>query len=243
MSKNYEALRRTEKAGELFNTAGSLTVPGNIHLNGNMRAHDEVLKLIHRTFLNSSSAPPRLVVFSAVEHGDGCSWVSAHAAEALASHIQGPVCLIDANLDTPSLHRYFGLEEGHGLADAMLQPGPVRDFAMPVHGGNLHLIAGSRLPSDLSGVMSAERLKTRFSELCSEFSYVLIDAPPVNDSADALMLGQLSDGVILVLEANSTRREAARRAKESLESANVKVLGAVLNKRTFPIPKGLYNKF
>jgi Mrp family chromosome partitioning ATPase len=183
------------------------------------------------------------VVFSAVERGSGCTWVSAHVAEALASLIQGPVCLVDADQRAPSLSRYFGLGEGYSLADAMLQPEPIRNFARSVRGGNLHLIAGSRLPSDLSGVMSSERLRNRFVELCSEFSYVLIDAPPVNDSADALMLGQLSDGVILVLEANSTRREAARRAKENLESANVPVLGAVLNKRTFPIPKILYNKF
>jgi Mrp family chromosome partitioning ATPase len=243
MSKNYEVLRHAEKAGDVFAAPYSPTASGIVHLNGNVRARDEVLKLIHRTFLNSSAPTPRLVVFSAVEHGSGCTWVSAHAAEALASHIRGSVCLVDADLLAPSLHRYFGLGGGHGLADAMLQPEPVRSFARVVRGDNLYVIAGSRLPSDLSGVMSAERLKARFSELCSEFNYVLVDAPPVNASADSLMLSQLSDGVILVLEANSTRREAARRAKESLESANVKVLGAVLNKRTFPIPRRLYNKF
>jgi protein-tyrosine kinase len=243
MSKNHVVVRLTENAAKVFETAGSFAADGDIHLNGNMRARDEVLKLIHRTFLHNSTAAPRLVVFSAVEHGSGCSWVAAHAAESLASHTQGSVCLVDADLNTPSLSRYFGLDDGQGFEDAMPQEGPVRGFARAIRSNNLHLISGSRLLSNLSGEMSAERLKTRFSELCSEFSYVLIDAPPVNDSVDAMMLGQLSDGVILVLEANSTRREAARRAKESLESANVKVLGAVLNKRTFPIPKRLYNKF
>jgi Mrp family chromosome partitioning ATPase len=46
----------------------------------------------------------------------------------------------------------------------------------------------------------------------------------------------------LVVQANSTHREAARKAKESLASANVRLLGAVLNKRTFPIPEFLYRK-
>jgi len=44
----------------------------------------------------------------------------------------------------------------------------------------------------------------------------------------------------LVVEANLTRREVARKAKESLESANVRLLGAVLNNRTFPIPETIY---
>ena len=52
----------------------------------------------------------------------------------------------------------------------------------------------------------------------------------------------MADGVVLVIEANSTRREAARMAKETFESANVKLLGAILNNRTFPIPESLYRK-
>ncbi len=79
-------------------------------------------------------------------------------------------------------------------------------------------------------------------ELRSEFDYVLIDAPPVNLYADAIILGGLADGAILVLESDVTRREAARKAKETLEGAEVRLLGAILNKRTFPIPESIYRK-
>jgi Mrp family chromosome partitioning ATPase len=61
--------------------------------------------------------------------------------------------------------------------------------------------------------------------------------------ADAMALGKLADGLVLVLEANSTRREAAMRVTESLSQAQIRVLGAVLNKRTFPIPESLYRRF
>ena len=77
-------------------------------------------------------------------------------------------------------------------------------------------------------------------KLKEEFGFILIDAPPVSSGADAVLLGQMTDGVILVVEANSTRREMARTAKETFEGANVKVLGAILNNRTFPIPEALY---
>jgi Mrp family chromosome partitioning ATPase len=60
--------------------------------------------------------------------------------------------------------------------------------------------------------------------------------------ADAIALGQLSDGIVLVLEAESTRREAALIAVEHLRSSNVPILGAVLNKRTFPIPHSIYKR-
>jgi len=80
------------------------------------------------------------------------------------------------------------------------------------------------------------------SELRKNFTYVLIDAPPINAYADATLLGRMADGMVMILEANTTRREAARRAKDSLDAAGIRLLGAVLNKRTFPIPERLYSR-
>jgi Mrp family chromosome partitioning ATPase len=73
-----------------------------------------------------------------------------------------------------------------------------------------------------------------------DFDSVIIDAPPLTRYSDAVVLGQLSDGLVLVLEAGTTRREAAFAAAKTLRSANIPILTAVLNKRTFPIPKSVY---
>jgi succinoglycan biosynthesis transport protein ExoP len=78
--------------------------------------------------------------------------------------------------------------------------------------------------------------------LREEFDHVLIDAPPLSQYADAISLGQLTDGLVLVLEANSTRRESAIKVMENVRRSNIQVLGAVLNKRTFPIPESLYHR-
>jgi len=75
-----------------------------------------------------------------------------------------------------------------------------------------------------------------------DFTVILIDAPPINTHADAALLGSMADGVVMILQANQTRREAAERAKEILDAGGVRVLGAVLNKRTFPIPEFLYRR-
>ena len=50
----------------------------------------------------------------------------------------------------------------------------------------------------------------------------------------------MTDGLVLVLEAGETRREAAQAAVSSLRAANVPILGAVLNNRELPIPEKLY---
>ncbi len=85
-------------------------------------------------------------------------------------------------------------------------------------------------------------MKARIAELRSEFDYVIVDVPALSESADAIALGPQVDGLVLVLEANSTRRESASKMVENLRAAKIKILGAVLNKRTFPIPESLYQQ-
>ena len=78
------------------------------------------------------------------------------------------------------------------------------------------------------------------SGLPDKFAHVVISAPPIGLYADAALLAQKTDGIVLVLEANATRRIAAVKAKQALMGCNVRVLGTVLNNRTFPIPEKIY---
>ena len=69
------------------------------------------------------------------------------------------------------------------------------------------------------------------------FQYLFLARYP-----ESTALGQIADGLVLVLEAEATRREAASAAAASLRAANVPILAAVLNKRNFPIPQKLYKR-
>jgi Mrp family chromosome partitioning ATPase len=117
----------------------------------------------------------------------------------------------------------------------------MRNVARQVNGGNLWVVTSGTRVGDPQALLTSESLQPRLAELKADFNYVLLDGPPVNQYGDAMMLGKLVDGVVLVIRANITRREVARKAKASLESAGVRLFGAVLNKRTFPIPEFFYN--
>ena len=205
-------------------------------------ASEEALRLVQRVFLLQAQEPPHMVAFAGIDHGNGVSRICVRVAETLAKNIRGSVCLVEANLRSPALPEMFGTTNHHGLTDALLQDGPIRSFTKPVRGDNLWLLSSGALAADSAKLLNSERLKTRLAELRKEFDFVLIDAPPLTRYSDAIGLGQMTDGLILVLEANSTRREAALQVAEGLRAANIRILGAVLNKRTFPIPETLYNK-
>lgn len=206
-------------------------------------ANDEVWKLVQRVFiLPRSGKAPSAVAFCGVNRGAGCTWLCARAGEALAAQVSGSVCLLDANLRLPSLHSQFGVEVGTGFADFMKTSKPAYDFARRMPALNLWLITAGAVGSKPNGALNPSSLRARFAELRNEFDFVLIDTPALDSYADAVLLGQLTDGIILVVGSNSTRRETALNVKRNFEAAQVSMLGAVLNKRMYPIPEAIYRK-
>jgi Mrp family chromosome partitioning ATPase len=204
-------------------------------------ACDEVFKLVQRIFiLPGAGNAPGAVAFCGVDQGAGCTWLSARVGETLAGQVSGSVCIVDANLRKPSLHAEFGVEIGTGFADLMKSSEPAYDFARRLPPMNLWLITAGAVGKEPNGALAAARLRARFAELRSEFDFVLIDTPALDSYADAVLLGQQTDGIILVVSSHSTRRETALVAKRNFEAAQIPMLGAVLNKRTYPIPGAIY---
>jgi receptor protein-tyrosine kinase len=244
MSRNFELLQRAGKEDLLFGR-GASDVPSNGNgrheLDLGSQAYEEAVKLVQRVFLFPNSHAPQGVVFSSVE-GSGSSEICFRVGQVLASQNARSVCLVDANLSMPSLHQLAGVGKSPGLTDAIVTPGPVKDFATRIAGGNLWVVPPGSFTSEAQGSFASDRRRLRMAEFREEFSYILIDAPPISSCGDAVLLGQVADGLILVVEANSTRRETARMAKEAFEGAGVKLLGAVLNNRAIPNPQALYQK-
>jgi Mrp family chromosome partitioning ATPase len=250
MSKNFELLTHVEGDRELFQGAkrkAQLAPTEGVRtssvppLLGDV-ARDEVARLAQRIFLLSREGKgPRAVAFCGVEHGDGATWICAHAARAVAAHGSGTVCAVDLNLRSPALHSYLGATNHCGLADSLRQEGPIRKFLEPGPDSNLWVLA-SGSDGDPMLLLNSERFRERMVELRAEFDYLILDVPPASHSSDSAVLGELIDGVVLVVGAHSTRRETARKAKENLQKGHVLLLGSVLNRRTFPIPEALYRR-
>ncbi|MBA3914780.1 MAG: CpsD/CapB family tyrosine-protein kinase [Acidobacteriales bacterium] len=247
MSRTYESLQGLEKEQQSSAAAplpASKASPGTVRsASTSLRVGDEeVCKLVQRVFRSDAPGAPRVVVFSGVEHGDGCTWICSSAAMTLAAQSAARVCLVDANLRTPSLHNVFGIPNRTGLAQAISEAGPIRSYAQQISGSNLWVIPSGVNATQQAPGLNMDSVRQRLEELRAEFDVVMLDTAPANLYADAVAFGRFSDGVILVLQSNTTRRESALKAKQSCEISNVRLLGAVLNKRTYPIPQHLYDR-
>lgn len=247
MSKNIEVLLRAKEATELFGpivTSQKSSEDPCISLRTDPIGSAEEAELVRKVFVLPAHEVPRVVVFCGVGQTDGAGGICVRAGQNLAHPTGSSVCVVDGNFQSPSLHQYLGLDNLRGLSDAILESGPIRDFVYPLKGINVSVLFGGSHCGKTQALWKRERLRHVIEELRQEFSYVLIYGPPIDQKhIEALLLGQIADGVILILESMVTRREAARTAKENLFAANVNVLGAVLNNYSFSIPETLYKKF
>jgi Mrp family chromosome partitioning ATPase len=203
---------------------------------------EEEIKLVQRVFPGTDESSPRAVLFAKLDGEAGCAPTCARVAEILAARAEGPVCIVDANFRAPSLHEYFGVENVNGLAEATVESGPIQNFAQQIPEPDLWLMPSGKEAAELRFPKMADGLRVRMEELRNTFRYVVIQSGPLRLETSAMLLSRWTDGVVLVVEANATRRDAARRVKEILEAANVSVLGVVLNNRTFPIPDAIYQR-
>ena len=249
MSRNLEVLEQLQQDRELFRVppvanraAGngkSSTLSGSALVAEGL-GREELIGLAQRLFLaadGKADSRPRQVVFCGIDQTEGTSALCTQLGRILASQVPSHVCVVDANVRAPELHRLLRGEKPNGQTSS--QDGTPLQLLQQI-ASNLWLISGHPAAENGGVTSSLDQVRSKIKDLPAEFAYVVINAPPVGLYNDAVLLGQRADGIVLVLEANSTRRVAARKAKQALETANVRVLGTVLNNRTFPIPEKIY---
>jgi len=207
-------------------------------------AHKEIVKLVQRLFLSGSNM--QTVVFSAIESGGGSTFISTRVAEILANQVGEPVCLVDANFRSPKVNEQVEVEEGRAARsednrDELTFMPVGLDFAQ-ARTSNLWLAVYRPGQADIPRLASLDRFQNVIDDLRRDFTYIVIDAPPLGEYPDAALFARMSDGLVMVVEANDTRRDTAHKAKEMLQASGVPILGAVLNKRTFPIPESVYRR-
>jgi protein-tyrosine kinase len=182
-----------------------------------------------RTRLNhlQTLQPIHTITITSPSPAEGKSFVAANLALA-ESHLAGNMILLaDFDFRRPVIHNLFQIERAPGITDFLLGNVPLAAAIKRVAGTNLFLMpAGSAVKNPLE-LLNLGEVKTIFQELPKFFNWVILDSPPLLFSADANLLGTLTDGTILVVRIGNTTIDTVHRAMQSLCENNV--LGIVVN--------------
>jgi capsular exopolysaccharide synthesis family protein len=172
--------------------------------------------------------PPKLLLVTSAEPGDGKTGVSINLSVAL-SQLGGDVLLIDADMRYPDCHRILGQDRTPGLSNFLVGDAELSAVIKPTATSNLSLLPAGQSPLNPAELLGSERMRDALELLCQQFKYVIIDAPPVLGFTDSVLLSTFAEGTVFVIRAGKTVRDAAQKAVRMLNAVNAKILGVVLN--------------
>lgn len=201
----------------------------------------EEYQILKNIVLSQSSGKAiQTIMIAGAVNNEGCSTVAVNLAETMAKNGSLNVCLIDANLRRPALHEAFQSENSFGLTDIILKGKTVAEVMKKTKFPNLSVILSGKNSAEPASIFEAHKMKEFILNLKESFDYIIFDSAPVNAYPDAQFLATRMDGVIFVVRAEKTRWEVVYKAKERVQISNARILGAVLNRKRYLIPKFLY---
>ena len=171
-----------------------------------------------------------LVVTSAAP-GEGKTLTAANLAVTLAYDGLN-VLLVDCDIRRPRVHGLFHLPRAPGLMEMLTshdKPGGPPPAIRQTTIARLSVLPCGALPMNAANLLSSTRMRILLEELKQQFDIIVLDTPPVLATADAGIVGSLTDGVLLVVRAGATDRNAAQRAYQQLANVGARVVGTVLN--------------
>jgi succinoglycan biosynthesis transport protein ExoP len=178
-----------------------------------------------------SNGEVRTLVITSGLPGEGKTTNATNLAVTLA---QGGrrVMLVDADLRRGRLAKLFGASREPGLVDVLEGTTGLEESVrwVEVGGGkHLYLLPTGRLPPNPAQLLGCPAMRELLARLRDESEIVILDCPPLNIVADAVVLGRQVDGVLLVVRLDATPFDSLVHTAEQLRAASVPVFGAVLN--------------
>lgn len=186
--------------------------------------------------------PKRRILLSSATAGEGVTTISLFVAISLARRAGRSVCIVDANLRTAGLTRWLGLEGQLGVSDVCQGLAGWSDALRATEIENLFVVGTGRAGGESSVLLGSEPGQQMATNLSTRFDYVLIDAGRTLGQVEAALLAPSVDGTVLIVRANHTKREVLAKAEAEIRSHGGRVVGSILNRRTFPIPEAVYRR-
>ncbi|RJQ54959.1 MAG: polysaccharide biosynthesis tyrosine autokinase [Actinobacteria bacterium] len=185
---------------------------------------------ILRSNLHYLSADKPLSLFLVTSPGpeEGKTTIHANLSAAFASAGKRVIALC-CDLRRPVSHQIFSVPDREGITDVLVDMIPLEDVLRQDKPSGVRVATSGPIPPDPSELLGSRRMIEVIEEARDDADVVVVDSPPVIGVSDTLELAPKVDGVLLVVAANKTTREGAKRALESLHAVDANVLGVILS--------------
>lgn len=176
---------------------------------------------------------PRTLVITSSRPMEGKTTVVSNLGIALAE-IGSRVLLIDGDLRRPRLHKVFDQINSWGLSDMLREKNaieelPIEALVKKTTVPHLSLLSSGTCTDNIFGLLCSGRMARLLPRFRQEFDYVLVDAPPCLEFADARIMARYAETLLLVVRADYTARQTAQAAVQRLLLDGIPVMGVIFN--------------
>ena len=177
--------------------------------------------------LDRVDRPHKIVMVTSTIAGEGKSTIAGHLAYSYSN--VGRTLLIDCDLRTRGVSNMFGVNKSDmGLREVLSAEALLEQCVIGID-NNLDLLCANFTPLNPLKLISSPRFQSHIQEAAKQYSYVILDAPPVLPVSDPLVLSGYADAVIYAIRARSTPYQHISRCLQSLQRVDAPVVGVVLN--------------
>ena len=174
---------------------------------------------------------------------EGRTTVAFLSGRTMASSDLGDFLLIDCDLYHPDLHTLVRADSFPGLLDLFQGTHDLAEVIKETNTPHLYFLPlGRLLPINQAQILISQKIGALLEQLRVNYDCILIDSPAINLSSLPEIIGAHTDGTILVVKANFTRREVVQAGIKLLQDAGIKISGVVLNQRKYVIPEIIYRR-
>lgn len=189
------------------------------------------------------SLDQKVILFLGAKGGEGTSTVVCNLARVAAGRLGRKVAVLDTDTLHPAQHRLFDVVNPEiGWDDVLRETEPVEKAIYQSDEDGIWIVPVSSAKAGTIQVIDVPGMEGFFKALRERFDLVLIDCAPATAFLDSIALSRKVDGVVLVIEAESTRWPVAETLHQQISNAGGKVIGIVFNKRLYYIPECLYRR-
>jgi receptor protein-tyrosine kinase len=176
---------------------------------------------------------PHILAVTSSRPMEGKTTVVSNLGIALAE-IGNKVLLIDADLRRPRLHKVFDQINSWGLSDVLREKNAIEELPLEVlvkktAVPRLYLLPSGTSTDNIFGLLCSARMARLLPRFREEFDYVLVDAPPCLEFADARIIARYAEKLLLVVRADYTEKKTAQAAVQRLLLDGIPVMGVIFN--------------
>lgn len=242
----WEALVRRVSDSERLEKDLGLTIIGEIHcLPKRRRKHlakpavegAKSLELFHESLdalstnvaLLDTLRDARVLAVTSAVASEGKTSVAAELAIRLSQNAEAKVLLMDGDMRSPDVHKFFDVPLEPGLVGVLQQKHTLDEAIVTGWSERLDLLPAGRLASNAVSLLGNGHLRSLLDEALKRYRFIVVDTPPVLPASESVLLSNAADATLLCAMWDVSRADQIQRANRRLLMSGIHSAGVVVN--------------